>query len=1448
MVSERNNNETLGKNLGNTQTKTEAAAAAAWTLPWKNYSNGFKRRRSIQWANPRCRPCNLLARNHFTPPLSGMWAHAPPSVNLTVHPISFYALSPVQPSHPSNHPPPIAAEQQPSKLSNLSGIEAGKSSAPSGYGQLYIYGLGINQTYRRAVFEVGASLAQTDLLMYSKNLGNQFSFVSIARNNNIPRISVGNSTVCPQETSSPTLSAITQSGMSQSLGLISVDGKNPWILDSGATDHLIGFSEHFVSYTPCASNEKIRIADGSLAPIAGKGQIVLFDGFSLQNVLHVPKLSYNLLSIRRTIGIARHSKGLYILNDDTSGSSISTTSLLSFYFSTSEHDFMLWHFRHLHGESVSEESNNTFEFIEPTPSTVSNIDPHPIIISTNQVPWKRYYRRNLRKEVGSPTSQPPAPVQDFEPPQDQGVENPTEPCTNNTMNENDRFDVVLLENVEEKNSGDETEVRTETSNNESEQVIQGNLMKMKALEKNNTWEICALPKGHKPVGCKWVFTLKYKADETLDRQGKLDVKNAFLNGDLVEESPKAWFDRFTTFVKSKGYSQGHSDHTLFTKVFKIGKIVILIVYVDDIVLSGDDQAEIRQLKQRMGNEFEIKNLENLKYFLGIEVVRSKEGISVSQRKYTLDLLTETDMLGCRLTDTPIESNCKLGNSDDQVLVDNELYQHLVGPTILGKPKKMEKKHKERFEALEQEVSEMKKDLQKLPAVEEKLSTIMKTIERVNVQNEKQQQQNQALMKNLDKLSSKADTQQQQYQVLEETFMNGLFPWIRAKVEYSEPVGLPQTMRLALKAEIREIIQREANLYGYAGGRYLYNPAYYNKPNTAVTGNDGKNNQSTPMRTITLRSTANGEARKEEIIEEECAQPKELNMFEMEGEVNAVLVNEMKLHTKEPSHYGVIPDSGTAIKRKGVCENVERMESDSRFFTLGVRRDKKIIIKGDPSLTKTRVGLKSLMKAWTDFDQGYLVECRALEGGVMLTEESAETETNVVPTNMQNVVGKFNDVFEWSELLPPRRSIEHQIHLKTGTNLVNVRPHRYAFHQKAEMEKLVDEMLSSGIIQPSSSPYSSLVLLVKKKNGSWRFCVDYHALNNVTIPDKFPIPIIEELFDELNGANLFSKIDLKAGYHQIRMHKEDRVEYLGYIVSSQGVGADPEKIKSIKQWLVPSNVREFRGFLGLTGYNRSHDDITGVALPDFNLPFEVETDAFGHGIGAVLMQKKRPIAFFSHTLALRDRAKPVYERELMAWVIQPQYQKWIAKLLGYSLEVIYKPGLENKAADALSKVPPVVHLNQLTAPSLIDLKIIKEENDHLSQIIKRIKEGEEVQKYTLQHDMLYYKGRLVIAKKSSLIPTILHTYHDSVFGGHSGFLRTYKRLTGELFWQGMKGDVQKYCEECAVCQLNKSLSLSPAGLLTPLEIANRIWDDISMDFIEGLPKATGFEVILVVVNQ
>ncbi|RVW74766.1 Retrovirus-related Pol polyprotein from transposon TNT 1-94 [Vitis vinifera] len=257
---------------------------------------------------------------------------------------------------------------------------------------------------------------------------------------------------------------------------------------------------------------------------------------------------------------------------------------------------------------------------------------------------------------------------------------------------------------------------------------------VRALEKNGTWEITDLPRGKKPVGCKWIFTVKYKADGNVDRyKARLVAKgftqsygidyqetfapvaklntNAFLNGDLEEEvymdiptglettsnfnkvcrirkslyglkqSPRAWFEWFTKVVKGYGFVQCQSDHTLFVKHFPEGKLAIIIVYVDDIILIGDHEEKIDLLKKLLTKEFEIKDLGNLKYFLRMEIARSKKGIAVSQRKYVLDLLNETGMLGCKPAETPMDTTVKLEESDGSAPVDKGRYQRLVGKLI-----------------------------------------------------------------------------------------------------------------------------------------------------------------------------------------------------------------------------------------------------------------------------------------------------------------------------------------------------------------------------------------------------------------------------------------------------------------------------------------------------------------------------------------------------------------------------------------------------------------------------------------------------------------------------------------------------------------------------------------------------------------------------------------------
>ncbi|XP_031256097.1 uncharacterized protein K02A2.6-like [Pistacia vera] len=427
-------------------------------------------------------------------------------------------------------------------------------------------------------------------------------------------------------------------------------------------------------------------------------------------------------------------------------------------------------------------------------------------------------------------------------------------------------------------------------------------------------------------------------------------------------------------------------------------------------------------------------------------------------------------------------------------------------------------------------------------------------------------------------------------------------------------------------------------------------------------------------------------------------------------ISLELVERLGIAVEKGKIFGVMVGNGVTVKGEGVCRqvtlDVQGIQIRQDFFSfelegadivLGITwlsslrdvcanwkkltmsfevNEVRVSLQGDPSLVKSVVSLKSMLRTISHNGGGFLVECCSL-GRILTT-----IEEELCP-RVQAVLDQYRHLFDQPSKISPHRTYDHTINLKEGAPVPNIRPYRYPYFQKNEIEKLVEEMLAARIIQPSTSPFASPVLLVKKNDGSWRFCVDYRTLNDITIPDKFSIPTIEELLDELVGATIFSKLDLRSGYHQIRIKDEDipktafrtherhykflvmpfgltntpstfqslmniifkpvlrkfvlqKLEYLGHLISTNGIKVDPQKIDAMVSWPTPTNVKSLCDFLGLMGYYRSWDQeaqqafqalkeamtsVPVLAAPDFNSPFEIHTDALGYGMGAVLVQNK-----------------------------------------------------------------------------------------------------------------------------------------------------------------------------------------------------------------------------------
>ncbi|KAJ0440472.1 putative nucleotidyltransferase, Ribonuclease H [Helianthus annuus] len=736
-------------------------------------------------------------------------------------------------------------------------------------------------------------------------------------------------------------------------------------------------------------------------------------------------------------------------------------------------------------------------------------------------------------------------------------------------------------------------------------------------------------------------------------------------------------------------------------------------------------------------------------------------------------------------------------------------------------------------------------------------------------------------------------------------------------------------------------------------------------------------------------------------------------------ISDVLVNELKLASQPVAPFGVQIGNGDVIRCSHICKNLSIQVNDLKItqdfhpFSLG-GADLVLGIQWLATLNTVQANWKEMFMIFSIDGKQY-----KLQGVSSGPQKSSSFQhlaidqeiTPHIPTPLQPIVNQYNTVFEEPQHLPPVRSRTHSIPLVPNSTPPNIRPYRYPHSQKTEIEKQVEQLLTAGFIQPSTSPFSSPVLLVRIKDNAWRMCVDYRALNKITVADKYPIPNIDELLDELYGATVFSKLDLRSGYYQIRMADHDvektafrthsghyefkvmpfgltnapstfqaimndlfrpylrrfilvffddiliyspsleqhqshleqalkllhdnrffaklskccfgqeQVVFLGHLINAKGVSMEEEKIAAIKTWPVPSTVKEVRGFLGLTGYYRrfvrnygliarpltaltkkdgfiwseaalkAFNDLKQallstpvLRLPDFSKPFVIECDASSDGVGAILSQEDHPVAYFSKGFSPSNRLKSAYDRELLALVMAVQkwshyllgrhflirtdhytlkflleqrittadQQRLLLKLLPYDFSIVHKAGKENRGADALSRRPHSGELLTLMVPYCIEMSDIKtklKSDPFTSNLIKKLQEEPfAATDFSLVDQMLFYQGRLVIPEESSIRLKLLQEAHDTPIGGHGGFLKTYKRLSSRYYWLKMKQDVKLFVQQCVICQQQKYQTLSPAGLLQPLPIPNQIWEDISMDFIIGLPPSSRFDTILVVVDR
>ncbi|GJW82433.1 putative reverse transcriptase domain-containing protein [Tanacetum coccineum] len=412
----------------------------------------------------------------------------------------------------------------------------------------------------------------------------------------------------------------------------------------------------------------------------------------------------------------------------------------------------------------------------------------------------------------------------------------------------------------------------------------------------------------------------------------------------------------------------------------------------------------------------------------------------------------------------------------------------------------------------------------------------------------------------------------------------------------------------------------------------------------------------------------------------------------------------------------------------------------------------------------------------------------------------ETEDKSEEKRLEDVstVRDFPEVFpEDLPGLPQTRQVGFQIDLVPCDAPVARPPYRLTPLELQELSTQLQEISDKGFIRPSISPWGAPVLSIKKKDGSFRMCIDYRKLNKLTVNNRYPLPRINHLFDQLQGSRVYSKINLRSGYHQLRVREEEhaehlklilellkkdelyakfskcefllsKVQFLGHVIDSEGIYVDPAKIESIKDWASPKTLTEIRQFLEAAFQLLKQKLCSSpiLALPEGSENFVVYCDASRKGLGVILMQMDKVIAYASCQLNIHEKNYTTHDLEV--------------GVIGLNL-----------------------HVQILNA----QVEARKEENFGTEDLCGMIKKLE-----SRTDGTLCLNRRSWIPYRGNLRELIMHESHKSKYSIHPRSDKMYQDLKKLYWWPNMKAEIATYVNKCLTCAKVKAECQKPSGLL------------------------------------